>query len=91
MDSLFLHELDELYTEFEVNGNNMPKIELFVICKGQQTLNGGFIETIVRKPKMVSDGFAGDFYVTYKGRPHKIVQVVRGVCCGYNLAIEFEG
>jgi hypothetical protein len=80
------HTLNQL-DEVQYLGETLGKIELFVVCQGQTTTNGNFIETITAKPTVIYD-YGYEYYVRYHGKKCRVIEVNRGVCCGTDLAIE---
>jgi hypothetical protein len=84
-----LAELDAIQHDFMAGvGPSLNRIELFVVSPGQLTVSGCFIETVTRKPTAVYDwGF--QYYVTYRGKKCRILEIPAAVCCGSSLVIEY--
>lgn len=84
-----LSELDDIqHLASQGVGPSIPKIALFVVPKGWKAINGNFIETIEVKPSVKWD-YGFEYYVKYRGVSCRIRELVRGVCCGTDLAIEY--
>ena len=84
-----LSELDAIQSLSDQGvGPSIPKISLFVVPKGWKVINGNFIETIEVKPSAKWD-FGWEYYVKYRGVSCRVREIMRGVCCGTDLVIEY--